>query len=282
MIKMRASCLVFFTLVLLQFALPGAYAGSIDLGTAAPFAVLGEAGVMNTGPSVIYGSVAGSAGTPAVTGFTFSTSPGPGTVVPPGVGYTTGAPNSSVVFGNATTAYDTAAGLLPVTETLTGQDLGGLTLTPGVYFYKTSAQLTGQLTLDFQNLSNQAIVFQIGSALNTATDSSVVIIQPGSDDSVYWQVGTSATLGTTTSFYGSILADASVTLDTGANIACGRAVALNGSVTLDDNTISIDDCETPAGGGGGGGTPTVPEPGSMLLMATFLMALGPIVRKKLW
>ena len=143
--------------------------------------------------------------------------------------------------------------------------------------------MTGQLTLDFQDLSNQAIVFQIGSTLKSASASSVLIINPGSDDSVYWQVGTSATLGTTTDFVGSILADQSITLGNSATINCGRAVALNAAVTLDTNTVSTDDC---AGGYSGGNTPITehtptPEPASALLMATFLMAVGAIIRKEL-
>ena len=237
-------------------------ADTIDLGTAAAFGALGEAGVTNTGPSVIYGSVAGSIGTPAVTGFTFSTSPGPGTVVAPGVGYITGVP--ATVFDDATTAYDVAAGL--ASTTLTG-DLGGKTLTPGVYSYGSSAQLTGPLTLNFQGLSNQDFVFKIGSTLTTASASSVLITNPGTDDSVFWQVGSSATLGTTTSFYGNIIADASISLDNGATITCGSALALTGAVTLDTNTVSTDTCAAPANGGGTGGGTTVPEPGTLSLLA---------------
>ena len=142
----------------------------------------------------------------------------------------------------------------------TGQDLGGLTLDSGVYFFSSSAQMTGTLTLNFQGLSNMMVVFQIGSTLTTASASSVVIINPGSNDQVFWQVGSSATLGTTTDFYGSVIADASVTLNTGTDVNCGRVIALNGAVTMDTNNINTGNCA--------GGTGTTPEPGTIGLLAT--------------
>jgi type VI secretion system secreted protein VgrG len=117
---------------------------------------------------------------------------------------------------------------------LTGQDLGGLTFTAGVYSFSSSAQLTGTLTLN----GTGDFVFQIGSTLTTADSSTVVLINGAQAGNVFWQVGTSATLGTDTSFNGSILADQSITFDTGANMS-GSAVALNGAVTLSDNTITI-------------------------------------------
>src|ERR1019366_3631838 len=126
-----------FSMLVLVFALPllavSARADSVDIGTAAPFGVLGEAGVTNTGPSTIYGSVAGSTGTPAVTGFTFSTSPGPGTVVAPGVGYTVGVANSGpgTPFGDATAAYAYAAGLSGINEGTASLGAGGLGASSG-------------------------------------------------------------------------------------------------------------------------------------------------------
>src|ERR1035438_9631407 len=160
---------------------------------------------------------------------------------------------------DALTGYNFLAGL-PFIQNLTGQDLGGKTLDPGVYFYASSAQLTGALTLDFQGLSNEMIVLQIGSTLTTASSSMVNVINAGSNDQVFWQVGSSATLGTTTDFYGSIIADQSITLNTGANINCGRAIALNGAVTMDTNNIDTGNCA--------GGTGTTPEPGTIALVAT--------------
>jgi type VI secretion system secreted protein VgrG len=154
------------------------------------------------------------------------------------------------------TAYNTAAGLSP-TANLTGQDLGGLTLTPGVYFFSSSAGLTGTLTLNDEGNPNALFVFQIGSTLTTAADSSVVTINSGStpDLDIFWQVGSSATVGTDTDFEGNILAETSITMNTGATNSDGRLLAINGAVTLDANTLT---------------TSAVPEPSSLLLLGAGL------------
>ena len=116
-----------------------------------------------------------------------------------------------------------------------------MTLTPGVYCFTSSAQLTGTLTLDAQGNPNAEFIFQIGSTLTTASNSRVVIINGGNPCAVYWQVGSSATLGTTTAFEGHILALASITVQTGATVD-GSVLARNGAVTLDENIVSIADC----------------------------------------
>jgi hypothetical protein len=138
-----------------------------------------------------------------------------------------------------TTAYNAAAGTACNVD-LTGQNLGGLTLTPGVYCFSSSAFLNGILTLDFQGNPNAFFLFQVGSTLTTSSGSSVVMINSGGTtcpQNLFWQVGSSATLGTGTTFLGNILALTSITLTTGANMN-GRALARNGAVTLDTNSVT--------------------------------------------
>jgi len=228
------------------------------LDSANAFGVLGASSVTNTGFSVINGDLGVWPGS-SITGF------------PPGIVNGTTHTTDAVAHQaqlDALNGYNYLAGL-SVTQTLTGQDLGGKTLDPGVYFFATSAQMTGQLTLDFQGLNNQLIVFQIYSTLTTASASSVLVINPGTSDQVFWQVGSSATLGTTTAFYGSVIADASVTLNTGATINCGRAIALTAAVTLDTNTINTGNCVSSPPP-----PPTIPEPATLSLVSTGAIAAG--------
>lgn len=227
-----------------------AYSSAITLGTAGSFAVLAGTTVTNTGPSVITGNLGVSPGN-AITGFP------PGIVN--GTMYAAGAVPLQAEM-DLTTAYNAAAGQAP-TSTLTGQDLGGLTLTPGVYFFASSAQLTGQLTLNALGNPNAIFVFQIGSTLTTASASSVLLENGAQGSDVFWQVGSSATLGTTTAFAGDILALSSITLNTGANIQCGSALARNGAVTMDTNTVTA--CASSAG--------TTPEPGTASLLGTGIL-----------
>ena len=205
---------------------------NVSLGTAGNFSVLAGSTVTNTGPSVIDGGSVGVSPGSAITGFP------PGSVKPP---FTTHAADAVALQAqnDLTTAYNAAAGLVH-TQDLTGQNLGGLTLVPGVYFFSSSAQLTGTLTLNDQGDPNAQFVFQIGSTLTTASNSSVVTINGGSMPgcNVFWQVGSSATLGTGTAFEGHILALTSITLNTSATILDGSALARNGAVTLDTNTIT--------------------------------------------
>lgn len=280
-----------FYLAVVFLAIPllahSAYADSISLGNAAPFAVLGGSAVKNTGASVITaGDVGVNPGGP-VGGFPPGIVDAPGAIL--GANATTLAAQNALV-----TLYTTLAGEAPI-QNLTGQDLGGLTLTPGVYKFDSSAQLTGKLTLNALGDSNAVWVFQIGSTLTTASASSVVIENegPNGNNGLFWQVGSSATLGTTTDFEGNIVALTSITLNTGATDDCGRLLARNGAVSLDTNTIGIgctasdvtgeEGSESGSGGLSGGGSSSgggvAPEPGTLLLAACGILALLALRRK---
>jgi hypothetical protein len=236
-----------------------ATAQEVNLATANNFAVLAGSGITSTGATTVNGDI----GTYPTTTYTL------------GSGFTLNGVNETSDTGmmltaknDLTTAYNTAAGLAP-TATLTGLVLGvgaAQTLTPGVYFFASSAQLTGTLTLNGEGLADPVFVFQIGSTLTTASGSSVVTVNDDGSTtpgiSVFWQVGTSATLGTTTAFEGNILAGMSITANTGATDLDGRLLAEAGAVTLDANTITAPPAEV-AGSGPGSG---VPDTGSTLLL----------------
>jgi hypothetical protein len=232
-----------------------AQAAAVNLGTAAPFVVLGGQSVTNTGPSVLYGGLGVSPGTSLV-GFGL-----PAVVNGP-------THNNDAVASQAqadlTTAYNVAAGQPPA-SILTGQDLGGLTLVAGAYSFASSAGLTGALTLDAQGDPNAEFIFEIGSTLTTASASSVNLINGASACNVYWQVGSSATLGTTTAFKGNLMALSDISLNNGATVV-GRMLARNGSVTLINNVLDARGCgadTTPTpGSGNAGGTGRRPGSGS--------------------
>ena len=136
----------------------------------------------------------------------------------------------------ASNAYKAAAALTPTVD-LTGKDLGGLTLRAGVYKFSSSAQLTGTLTLDGQNNPSAQFVFQIGSTITTASAAKVVLINGAQACHVLWNIGSSATLGTGTSFQGDVLAITSITVTTGVSNV-GTLVALGAAVTLDTNKVT--------------------------------------------
>ena len=236
----RAGSIALLTIL---FSVTAFYSASAQtapsLGTAQSFAVLGASTVTNTGPTVITGDLGVSPGT-AVTGF------------PPGLvaGGSIHAADALALQAQAanTTAYNTLASEACNTTYGVPTDIGGLTLTSGVYCFASSAGLTGTLTLDAQGNPNAVFIFEIGSTLITASNSNVLLINGASPCQVFWQVGSSATLGVGTSFVGNILALTSITLDTNA-ILSGRALAQNGAVTLDSNTVAVSAC---------GGTTIVP------------------------
>ena len=198
------------------------------LGAAAGFAVLGASTVTCTGASAITGDVGVSPGT-GITGFN----------PPCTISGTIHAGDDAAAQGHVALgiAYDAIAADV-CQHNLTGQDLGGQTLAPGVYCFDTTAGVTGALTLDGGGDSSALWIFQLGTALTTATGSSVVMAGAGTAGNVFWKGGSAATLGTGTAFQGSLLAYASITL-TGGSSVVGRALALNAAVTLDNNYVTL-------------------------------------------
>jgi hypothetical protein len=216
-----------------------AIATAPPLGTAQTFGVLAGSTVTNTGNSIIRGDLGLSPGT-AVTGFP------PGIVVPPGTTHVTDA----VALGaqnDATTAYNNLAGQPCDFGPFGPTDLAGQNLAPGVHCYSSSVQNTGTLTLN--GLPTDVWVFRIGSTLTTGPGSSVV--GTGSTCNIFWQVGSSATLDTATTFEGTIIALQSISMNNGVTLK-GRALARNAAVTLINDSIDPTGCAgvPPAGGVG--------------------------------
>jgi hypothetical protein len=217
-----------------------AHAATVGLGTLDSFAVLGHTTVTNTGPSVITGDVGLSPGTSA-----------PG--FPPGIVNGTFHINDGVAAkaqDDLTTAYNDAAGRSS-TATVAA-DLAGQTLTPGVYTASSTMGLSGALTLDAQNDPNAVFIFQVGSGLNIASASHVLLTRGAQSCIVFWKVGSSAVIDTSAIFVGNVMANQSISMKTAATLD-GRVLARNGAVTLDTNTITRSACATGTTGGGGSG-----------------------------
>jgi hypothetical protein len=238
--KMKGKCLgilVSVGLVALLLLAPTnvalAYANPLapTLGTAANFAVLAASAVTNTGPTIINGDLGISPnGLSSITGF------------PPGIVngtiHAADAP-AAQARTDALAAYNDLKGRTFNLD-LSSVGLTGQVLLPGIYSFSSSAELTvgGTLILDANSDSNAVWIFQIGTSLLAADGSHVLVINGGSKGNVFWQVGTSATINTGAEFVGTIIADQSITLKTGA-ILYGRALALIAAVTMDTNRVAI-------------------------------------------
>lgn len=217
----RATLVLVLLIAANAFANPTGPNVTINLGTATNFGLLAGSGITNASASTFITGDVGSSPTPTVTGLTAAQVNG--------TLYTSSNPATAQAQTDLTTGYNEAAGAACGTD-LTGTDLGGLTLVPGVYCFSSSAGLTGTLTLDGQGDANAQWVFQIGSTLITATNATVLLINGAANCNVFWQVGSSATIQTNNTFVGNIMALTSITLDGG--ILNGRALARNGAVTI--------------------------------------------------
>jgi hypothetical protein len=245
----------------------------VGLGTADSYAVLAGQTVTNTGPSTINGDLGVTPGA-AITGF------------PPGtVNGTVHAADAVALQAQSdlTTAYNDAAGRTP--PAAVPADLGGLTLTAGVYKSASALQLTGALTLDAQGDPNSVFIFQAASTLITASASRVNLINGAQPCNVFWQVGSSATLGTSSVFVGSIMALTSISMNNAVTVQ-GRALARNGSVTLINDTISAARCApgttgsgTGPGDGGGSGASTVPGGNGSAILSTISRSVASTVAR---
>ena len=208
----------------------------VGLGGAGSFAVLAGAGITNTGPTKLSGTSGSNIGSSPTGKIT-----GGASITTSGVKYFAVDSKTTAAKSALVTAYNDAAGRSPAT-TVTA-DLGGQTLKAGVYNSASSLGLTGTLTLDAENDPSAVFVFQAGSTLTTASASKVELLNGAQPCNVFWQVGSSATFGTSSDFTGHVLALTSITATTGATFK-GQLLARNGSVTLDTNTIINDSCLT--------------------------------------
>lgn len=204
-----------------------------SLGAASIFSVLAKSTVTSAGLTVVTGNLGVWPGL-EVTGFP------PGLVVAGTIDK--GGPTSEAAQGSLTTLYDSLKGA-PCGTVMTSMDLSGKTLGPGVYCFASSAAIdvVGTLTLDAKGDPNAFWIFQIGSTLTTPDGAAVTVIGGGSACNVFWQIGSSATIGKTNSFGGNLIAFESITVKTGSSIK-GRALARNGAVTLDANSVGFSTC----------------------------------------
>jgi len=239
---------------------------TVDLGTATPFSVLAGAGVTNTGDTVLGGDL-GTCPTPAIVGF------------PPGDVQGTQHANDAVACqaqSDLTIAYDSAAGRASTKSYTGAADLGGSTLTTGVYTSSVSFGITGPLTLDAESNPDAVFIFQAASTLITEDNSSVRLINGAQACNVFWQVGSSATLGVGSTFAGTVMALTSITANTNATVD-GRLLARNGAVTLDTNRVTAAACTTgvPSSSTPSSATPTT-SPSSTTTLLSGTTATQPV------
>jgi hypothetical protein len=246
-LRHSVSALTASAALLLPLQLAGA--ATVDLGAATPFAILAGTGITNTGPTTVIGDI-GSFPTPAMTGFA-------------SVSLTGSIHAADAVAQNAqlslSNAYTDAATRTPLVSFGPAANLSGMTLLPGIYNSSSSLEFSGTLTLDAAGDPAAFWIFQAGSTLVTAPGSSISLINGAEPCSIFWQVGSSATLGTNSAFDGTIIALTSITLNSGTTID-GRALALNGAVTMDNAFIATPACSTP-------------EADSRLLLTSFAAAI---------
>jgi hypothetical protein len=251
---LRVGLVLLSSLSTLIFASSALGATSVGLGKAASFSVLGGSTITNTGQTTMFGDLGLAPGS-SVTG----------------APVVLGAEHVDDAVANEakialTTAATTAAN--EASNGSAGEDLAGHAFLPGVYTASSSLLLSsGSVTLNAQGDPNAVFIFQIGSTLTTGSDTSVSLINGAQACNVFWQVGSSATLGTGTHFVGTIMAADSITANTGATIH-GRLLAQTAAVTLENNTITTSTCASSSSGSGGGTETTTPEETAAIEKAT--------------
>jgi hypothetical protein len=253
--RSTATCTAAFIVFGLLATSWSAAASVVPLGEAENVAVLGSSTVTNAGPTIVTGNVALSSPGVSITGFP------PGTIVAGSQYIGPGLANQA--HADAVIAYGQLAGETLTTD-LSGLNLGGMILTPGVYHFDTTAQLTGTLTLDAGGDPNATFHFQIGTTLTTDPGSMIAFLN-GPSTNIFWQVGTSATIGADSVLYGNVLADQSITVSSGATVI-GRLIAINAAVTLDTDTITA---------------PVIPEPSTWLAGVLALALVGFTERQRI-
>lgn len=273
----RASVLRLLGALGLGLALGGTARAQTILGSTGSYGVMAGSTVTNTGVTTINGSLGGA---------NFA---GPGTY-----SQTNGTQISPITTQNQTDFTRAFGGLAALTPTanlsglVLGTSGGATTLAPGIYKFDTTAQLTGTLVLDAQNQANAVWVFQIGSTLTTAAGAAVTFINqaPNSvaNNGLFWQIGSTTTVGANSSLQGNFLGGTTFSFDSGATIVAGRALTGTGTITMTNNTYDFISASSGYSGGlgfvdSGNTISAVPEPSTYALFAG-LAALGAVIVRR--